>query len=281
MVSTTPTTSSPAGQLGSLQGARLPRAVTVPRAGPPQRPLQAAVSSAPCSARAAELPPGERKRGPTTLPRGVTAPAHRGRWASRTPPGSNSCARTHAGLSSALFSVSRADLMLSIPPTQTRSLLPASASHPRLQRHRLARGPIYSSLPMSEVGSQRLTQGCLPPRCARIPAVTTLAQPHPRAACPPGLSLPICKVGRWDPTLTPELSDRSGRTLGREVLETVEGGGFAKPRHPAAPPPPPAGLFLLCLLPPLPRRPLDFREGSFLKSPGCSPHPTPSQQLPL
>lgn len=63
-------TSSPAGQLGSLQGARLPGAVTAPRAGPPWRPLQAAVSSATCGAWAAELPPGDRKP--------VTAPAYRG-----------------------------------------------------------------------------------------------------------------------------------------------------------------------------------------------------------
>lgn len=62
-------TSSPAGQLGSLQGARLPGAVTAPRAGPPWRPLQAAVSSATCGAWAAELPPGDRKP--------VTAPAYR------------------------------------------------------------------------------------------------------------------------------------------------------------------------------------------------------------
>lgn len=63
-------TSSPAGQLGSLQGARLPGAVTAPRAGPPRRPLQLAVSSATCGAQAAELPPGDGKP--------ATAPAHRG-----------------------------------------------------------------------------------------------------------------------------------------------------------------------------------------------------------
>ena len=65
-----PPTSSPAGQLGSLQGARLPGAVTVSGAGPPRRPLQPAVSSATCGAQAAELPPGDGKP--------VTAPAHRG-----------------------------------------------------------------------------------------------------------------------------------------------------------------------------------------------------------
>lgn len=52
-------------QLGSLQGARVPRAVTAPWAGHPQKPLQAAVSSATRSARPAELPPGDQKPGPT------------------------------------------------------------------------------------------------------------------------------------------------------------------------------------------------------------------------
>lgn len=224
---------------------------------------------------------GTRSPAPPTLPGGVTAPAHRGRWASRrTPPSSNSSPRTRTGLCSALSSVSCTDLMLSMPPTQTRSLLPAtsvaSTSHPRLQRDGLARGPLYSSCPVSEACGQRLTQGCPPPRCARIPAVTTPTQPHPWQPAPPASVSPSAKWDDGIPLLTPELLDGLGRTLGREVLETVEGGGFAKPRHPAAAPPPPAGFFLLCLLPPLPRSPLDFREGSFLKSPGYLPHPTPS-----
>lgn len=52
----------------------------------------------------------------------------------RTPPSSYSSPHTRTGLSSTFFSVSRADPMLSILPTQTRSLLPvtstASSSYP-------------------------------------------------------------------------------------------------------------------------------------------------------
>lgn len=177
--------------MGSLQGARLPRAVTAPWAGPPQKPLQAAVSSATRSARPAELPPGDQKPGPTDPAWGRHCSSSQ-----RAVGSSDSSPRTGTGLRSALSSVSCTDLMLSIPPTQTRSLLPAtsaaSTSHPRLQRDGLARGPLYSSCPVSEACGQRLTQGCLPPRRARIPAVTTLAQPHPRAQPIPG----NCR-GRW------------------------------------------------------------------------------------
>lgn len=46
----------------------------------------------------------------------------------RTPPSSYSSPHTRTGLSSTFFSVSRADPMLSILPTQTRSLLPVTST---------------------------------------------------------------------------------------------------------------------------------------------------------
>lgn len=69
-------------------------------------------------------------------------------------------------------------------------------------------------------------------------------------AVPPAPRASVSPSAKWDdkiPLLFPELSGGSGRTLGQEVLETVEGRGSAKPRDPAAPPPL-AGFFPYCHL---------------------------------
>lgn len=84
-------------------------------------------------------------------------------------------------------------------------------------------------------------------------------------AVPPAPQASASPSAKWDdviPLLILELSGGSNRTRAQEIPEGIEGRGSANPRP---------------LLAPLPRSPLDFREGSFLKSPCHVPHSTESR----
>lgn len=126
--------------------------------------------------------------------------------------------------------------------------------------HGLAWGQTYSYHPMAS----RLRAVCRPASSCG-PTVTSAASlPGPRVV-PPAPQASVSPSAKWDdaiPLLILELSGGSSRTLAQEIREAIKGRGSANPRP---------------LLAPLPRSPLDFREGSFLESPCHVPHSTESQ----